>query len=377
METWSAHHLFEHAEKTLGAPHAEGLRDYALFLRDKRLPVIFSLRHLAKITGVDYRVLHATVSRKREKIDYRLFAINKRSGGRRFIHAPCNTLAIAQDFINKEILQKISLHPAAYAFHSQGGIRRCAEVHCGAKWLFHFDLRDFFHHVSEMEVYAVFKDAGYRSLMAFEFARICTNTHLPKRLAQLCKYPNREQANQCIPYPPRLWGVLPQGASTSPMLSNLAANKLDEALTSYSRENGFVYTRYADDLIFSAIRLPEGKSRGRIRGEIVKKIYEQGFIENKKKFRVAGPGSRKVVLGLLVDGQKPRLTRETVRRIDRYLYASKKYGVDEVAKYERFESTYGFYNHLSGLIAYTKDVDTCRWKEFNRRLRNLSGIGVI
>jgi len=104
METWSAHHLFEQADKTLGTPDAEGLRNYALALREKGLPVIFSLSHLAKITGVDYRVLHATVSRKRENVDYRLFAINKRSGGRRFIHAPCSTLSIVQEFINKEIL---------------------------------------------------------------------------------------------------------------------------------------------------------------------------------------------------------------------------------------------------------------------------------
>ena len=374
MESWAAHHLFERVETKLGKPAAQEMRNYVLSLREKGLPVIFSLGHLARITDVDYRVLHATVSRNREDMDYRLFAIKKRSGGRRFIHAPCSTLAIVQEFINSEVLQKIVPHPAAYAFHPRGGIRRCAAMHCGAKWIFHFDLQDFFHHVTEMEVFEIFKDIGFKDLVAFELARICTTTRMPDSLRHLCRPLKKQRiAEAGFPYEPRgRYGVLPQGAATSPMLSNLAARKLDVSLVSYARENGFIYTRYADDLVFSAVELPENKSVGRIRREIVRLIYDNEFVENKKKFRVAGPGSRKVVLGLLVDGEEPRITRETLKRIDRHLYAAQRYGIKEVAKHERFESAYGFYNHLSGLIAYVKDVDFQRWKGFDRRLRDLS-----
>jgi RNA-directed DNA polymerase len=282
-------------------------------------------------------------------------------------------LAIVQEFINSEILQKITPHPAAYAFHPGGGIRRCAAMHCGAKWIFHFDLQDFFHHVTEMEVFEIFKNIGYKTLVAFELARICTTTRMPKSLRQLCRPFKQRIVEDDFPY--ESWGrygVLPQGAATSPMLSNFAARKLDVALISYARENGFIYTRYADDMVFSAVGLPDNKSVGRIRREIVRLIYDNNFVENKKKFRVAGPGSRKVVLGLLVDGEEPRITRETLKRIDRHLYAAQQYGIAEVSKHEKFESAYGFYNHLSGLIAYVKDVDFQRWKGFDRRLQDLS-----
>ena len=372
MEPWSAHHLYEKANTPLGEGAAQEITRYAMSLREKRLPVIFTLRHLAKITDTDYRVLHATVARKRENRNYRLFAVKKRSGGRRFLHAPCRTLSIVQEFLNREMLQRISPHPASFAFHSGVGIRECAQRHCGAKWLLHFDLKDFFHHVTEMEVFEIFKGLGYRPLLAFEISRICTTTKLPRRLNELCKFPRSYRGLDAdIPYPVSRWGVLPQGASTSPMLSNLAARALDDALSKYARSNGFVYTRYADDLTFSASRLPKGKSISRIRKEIVGLVVECGFVENESKFRVAGPGARKVVLGLLVDGERPRLTKATVKRIDRLLYAIGKYGLVEVSKHERFDSAYGFYNHISGLIAYTKDVDMRRWEDFNERFQKI------
>lgn len=372
MESWSAHHLYEEACASLKEEAAQDLMRYAMYLQEKKLPVIFTLRHLAGMTNTDYSVLQTTVGRRREEENYRLFAVNKRSGGRRFLHAPCGTLSIVQDFLNREILQRISPHPAAFAFHPSGGIRKCAQRHCGAKWLLHFDLKDFFHHVTEMEVFEIFKGLGYRPLLAFEMARLCTTTKLPKRLRNLCSLPKRVNVGHGdMPYSIALWGVLPQGASTSPMLSNLAAQRLDDALSTYARSNGFVYTRYADDLTFSASRLPKGKSISRIRKEIVGLIMECGFVENESKFRIAGPGARKVVLGLLVDGERPRLTKATVKRIDRLLYAIGKYGWLEVSKYEGFDSAYGFYNHISGLIAYTKDVDVRRWEDFNERFRNI------
>ena len=91
----------------------------------------------------------------------------------------------------------------------------------------------------------------------------------------------------------------PQGAPTSPMLSNLAAFDLDQKLTAFADLSGFVYTRYADDLTFSACgELPARMSIGDIHRTIVDTIRKCGFRENLKKTRVAGPGSKKVVLGL-------------------------------------------------------------------------------
>jgi len=153
------------------------------------------------------------------------------------------------------------------------------------------------------------------------------------------------------------------------MLSNLAARNLDVELTDYADQHGLIYTRYADDLTLSSSEnFTKGLSIGDIHRSIVGIIRRNKFKENRKKTRVAGPGSKKLVLGLLVDGDSPRLSKETYRRIDRHLYSIQKYGILSVSKHEKFDSPLGFYNHLSGLIAYVKDVDTNRWKEFHRRL---------
>ena len=148
---------------------------------------------------------------------------------------------------------------------------------------------------------------------------------------------------------------------------NLSAVKMDEYLYSYAQSNGFVYTRYADDLTFSASVLPVKKSIGQLKRDIISLIRKSGFKENREKIRIAGPGSKKVVLGLLVDGERPRISRELLKRIDRNLYSIGKYGIEKVAAHDGFESSYGFYNHVSGLMSFIKDVDFERWKKFEHK----------
>ncbi len=374
MEAWSVHHLFQSAEATLGKEVADDLKRYAQKLIHADLPVIFTLKHLAKIVDVDYQSLRATVERRRESANYHMFAIKKRSGGRRFIHAVSDRLFTTQQFINAELLQKLKPHPASYAFHAQGGIRKCASMHCGARWLFQYDLGNFFYDVSEANVYSIFLAAGYRPLLAFELARICTTTRLPSHLKYLLCPSRRTSPKSYKFYNERSGaiGVLPQGAPTSPMLSNLEAYRLDEKLTAYAEQRGFVYTRYADDLTLSASgELPERVSVGKIHRSVIGIIRKSGFRENKKKTRVAGPGSKKIVLGLLVNGNIPRISKETYKRIDRHLHATLKYGVTAVAAHEEFDSPIGFYNHLSGLIAFVKDVDHTRWRRFNEQFSRI------
>jgi RNA-directed DNA polymerase len=384
METWSAHLLFQQAAALLGEDIAFDIQKYANNLRNAGLPVLFSLGHLSNITSIDYALLHDTVSRKRDAANYNLFAIRKRAGGRRFIHAVNGKLFHLQKYINDQILQKNRPHPASYAFHRSGGIRQCAAVHCGCRWLLQFDLKDFFYAISEPLIYSVFRKMGYKKLLSFELARLCTTLRLPKskkNYLQLAhNYSNFDfwgsiedmEGTVSKPYLSQPYiGVLPQGAPTSPMLSNLAAAKMDDYLFSYAQSNGFVYTRYADDLTFSASVLPAKKSIGQLMHEIISLIRKSGFKENRKKIRIAGPGSKKVVLGLLVDGEQPRISRELLKRIDRNLYSIGRYGLEAVAAHDGFESTYGLYNHVSGLISFIKDVDYERWKVFESRFSSI------
>jgi RNA-directed DNA polymerase len=379
METWSTHHLYNEALAVHDSDTALEIRRYAQNLITKGYPVVFSLEHLSRITHVSYAMLRATVERKRESANYRMFAVSKRSGGLRFIHAVTGDLQVIQRFINLEILQKTHAHPASFAFHPSGGIRKCAAQHCGAKWLFQFDLSDFFYAVNEAQVFRVFCKMGYRELLVFELARLCTTTRLPRNKHEYLMWrPGQplfprlgiEARAEGMPYPltPGLLGVLPQGAPTSPMLSNLAAGKLDESLTSFADEFGFIYTRYADDITISATHIPKTIAIGTIYHRIINCIRKAGFKENRDKIRIAGRGSKKVVLGLLVDGPEPRISRETYKRIDRHLHAAKKYGLEATALHEGFDSAFGFHNHLAGLVRFVHDVDLKRWADFSERL---------
>lgn len=157
------------------------------------------------------------------------------------------------------------------------------------------------------------------------------------------------------------------------MLSNLVAMPMDQTLEKLANELGAVYTRYADDITLSLTeQLPSGMTTGDIHRKITRAITQHGFELNKKKTRVAGPGSKKVVLGLLVDSQSPRLSKPMYKRIERLLYACGKFGLEATAKHEGFDSVLGFENHLAGLIAFTKDVDVERWGEFSQEFYTIT-----
>ncbi len=388
METWSAHHLYHEAASRLGAETALSLQKYATRLIGEDAPVIFSLGHLGKICDVPFKTLRETVQRRRERSNYRMYPIQKRSGGKRFIHSVSNDLFRVQQFLNKELLQKRKPHASSFAFHANGGIRQCAAMHCGARWLLNFDLKDFFYSVTERHVYRIFADIGYRPLVAFELGRLCTTTRLPraesrrndadwmarqKRRCEIDELFNgrTSRTTRWFPYSSAPVGVLPQGAPSSPMLSNLAARTLDIRLSSFAMEHGMVYTRYADDITLSCSHLPDRLGIGALCKLIVDVINKCGFSENREKRHIAGPGSKKVVLGLLVDGRQPRISREMYRRIDHLLYGARRHTLAGAASHEGFESAFGFLNHLKGLVCFVKDVDRPQWEEFDHRLREI------
>lgn len=368
MESWSAHHIFSSALPSLGLDQASKLAAYTSRLQRRGLPVVTTLRHLAEIVDVPYNFLRETVLRKREAANYRLFPVSKRSGGTRFIHEVGSQLLRVQKFLNQNVLQVCAPHPASFAFHSNGGIRKCAQMHCGAKVLLHFDLKDFFYSINECDIYKIFAGMQYRSLLSFELSRLCTTTHLPKSMAGhlQTKFASKPYSF----YSRTVIGVLPQGAPTSPMLANFAAYDLDVLLQDFADSVGIIYTRYADDLTFSAVE--STFSIAKLQYEVCCRIGKAGFIENRAKRRVAGAGSRKTVLGLLVDGNEPRLSKQFIARIDHHLYSASKHGMQAAAKSSKFDSAFGFYNHLSGLVAYSIDADPKRGALFQERLREIN-----
>lgn len=330
----------------------------AVLYSEHSLPSILSLNHLSVRTGVNYKKLRDLVNRK-DREAYKKFSIQKRSGGRRFIHVPQPDLMHTQRWINEFVLKPIPAHPASFAFTKGSSIKKCALKHCGAKWIIKLDIADFFESVSEIQVFRLFKGFGYQPLVAFEMARLCTAPTSWRSPREHYKQWHAWEYNESIPeYNERLLGYLPQGAATSPLISNLVMRECDIKLSEIAKKNKLIYTRYSDDLSFSTRSKDFCRARARkVIFEVYKVLSEAGYRPQYRKSKVICPGSKKVILGLNVDGELPRLQKGYKDKIRQHLYYLDKLGISEHIANRGFDSIWGFKCHLKGMIDYASMVD--------------------
>lgn len=215
-------------------------------------PSILTLRHLAHRMDIDYGFLRQVITDVRSEF-YRDFWVSKRNGGLRRIVVPEPRLMAVQRWIAREILSSQPVDPISHAYSKQSSIFKCAEKHVCAGWLIKIDIHNYFESISERRVYAVFRAIGYQPLIAFELARLCTRVWVipPPDVEPHRMIPNAAKRG-IVAYQRRYMGYLPQGAPSSPMLSNLVSRKLDDDLARLAAEAGLVVTRYSDDITFSA-----------------------------------------------------------------------------------------------------------------------------
>lgn len=328
------------------------------------LPPVFSLKHLAELSQVDYGLLRQLVSRSITD-SYRTFKIRKRSKKLSFksyrtICVPSPELMKVQQWICKRILNiaKDNLHPASTAYAPKSDIVKATEIHCGAKWLIKMDLKNFFESISEISAYKAFLSLGYQPLISFEMARLCT---------RLGPYTSRRKHEQWInfnrysigDYRNFRIGHLPQGAPTSPMLANMAMIEVDSEIEKLATNFGFTYSRYADDLTFSQTNKEFSDEARSFIGKVYQIIGTFGLSPNAAKTKVVSLGARKVVLGLLVDKKVPSLTREFKMKMRMHLYYLKHKNIGPIhhAKNRGFSAVTGLKNHVFGLAYYAYQVD--------------------
>lgn len=335
---------------------------------------IFTLRHLSELTGASYATLRSIV-RRDDPAPYRVFKIHKRplpgeAVRFRTIVVPDRELMSVQRWLNAYVLDHTSPNRASVAFSPGDSIRKAAEPHCGANWLIKMDLRNFFESVTERQVYEVFRAIGYQPLIAFELSRLCT------RVAPSHRHLNRYRAQwgwrTIEPYRQGVMGHLPQGAPTSPRLANLAARALDERLSGLAEAYNFIYSRYADDLTFSTQgRFSRGAAQSFL-GKITAVIGSAGFAPNEAKTSIASPGARKIVLGLLVDGDEPRLSREFKAKIRQHLYYLEKHGTAAHAARQGNATVFGLRRHILGLIQHARQIERNYGDEQLRRFNAIT-----
>jgi RNA-directed DNA polymerase len=334
-----------------------------------RLPPVFTLRHLSHLASVDYGLLRAIVSRSHLE-PYRVFRISKRpaySGERRYrvIAVPTPGLLQVQRWITHHILSEIRPHTASVAYSRGDTVLAASAPHCEQRWLIKIDVRNFFESINEISVYRVFRSLGYQALISFEMARLCT------RLTEQKGPTDWESSSSQLhtirrtisSYSQHRMGHLPQGAPTSPMLANLAVREFDGLVSLIADSHDMIYTRYADDLTLSTAAPDFDRERcPRVIGEIYAAMGSVGL----------SPGSRKVVLGLLVDGPKPRLPFKAKMRQHIYYLTRADVGPAKHAKARRFASIAGFKHHLQGLISFASQIEPEYAQDCRRRLSKVT-----
>lgn len=332
-------------------------------------PAILSLRHLATRAEVPYPSLRRFIAR--EGMAYRHFPIRKRAGGVRIISIPEPDLMKAQRWLSKYVLSLVPVHHNSFAFYPGISIVDCAAKHCGAQWLIKLDVSGFFSSISELQVYRVFRSIQYQPLVAFELARLCTFAPQASTRYLRANWQNWHKDSIEI-YSHRGQGYLPQGAPTSPMLSNLVMRNLDTNLTGLGADFGLRYTRYSDDITFSSRSQELTRSRAKsLINEVRDRIMSAGLRLNGGKTTIVPPGARKVVLGLLVDGPRPALSREFRMNIKQHLYYLNKFGPIEHAKARNFDTVWGMRRHLRGLIDFATMVDRPYGTDILRRFEGI------
>jgi hypothetical protein len=239
-------------------------------------------------------------------LHYRRFTIPKRNGSPRPIWAPLPRLKAAQRWVLHNVVERLPVHGAAHGFLPGRSILSNAAAHTGAKVVLKMDIKDFFPTVTWRRAKGVFRKAGYREQVATLLALLCTEA--PREVV--------EHAGQTffVSLGPR---CLPQGAPTSPGLTNALCLRLDQRVAGLAAKLGWRYTRYADDLTFSLPAGHQGKPRlGALTGLVTRVVAEEGFAVHPDKTRVARSGGCQRVTGLVVNGgADPRVPRSLRRQL--------------------------------------------------------------
>lgn len=228
---------------------------------------------------------------------YHRFYILKKSGKKREINAPVAKLKQIQSCIHQMLQTVYETQSQAYGFVPGKSIADNAALHTGKAFVLNVDLKDFFPSVHFRRIKAMLEKAPFnlseeKEPLAFLIANLCTEN-----------------------------GVLPQGAPTSPFFTNVICQRLDQKLELLAKKFHAVYSRYADDLSFSADDYVFTK---RFMVELDKIISSERFRINDEKTRVQGKAYRQEVTGLIVN-QKVNVNKHYFRsyRTLLYLYKTK------------------------------------------------------
>jgi hypothetical protein len=321
----------------------QGLGGDPSVLLSRGLPVVQTSADLASALGVTLPRLRWLTYHRRAAalVHYRRYGVPKKTGGIRNISAPKPDLARAQQWVFKNVLQKLQVEPPANGFVAGRSVVTNAAPHVGRKIVINMDLRDFFPTIGFRRVKGLFKKLGYNEHVATLLALICTEPpRVPSELDGKVFHVALSQRR------------LPQGACTSPAITNAICRRLDRRLLGLAWRHQAKYTRYADDLTFS---FDAHAAVGPLLKSVRSILKTEGFAEHEDKTRVMRSGRRQEVTGVAVN-KKLSVPRDEWRTLRAILHNAAKKGLAA----QNRDNVPDFRAHLRGRIAWIHSVDPAR-----------------
>ena len=317
------------------------------------LPVYNNIEELAAAMQLNLGQLRfLSYHRKTSKVShYKRFYLPKKTGGKRLISAPMPRLKNAQYWVLQNILYKKTLHESAHGFVPQRSIITNAAPHLAKKVVINIDMKDFFPTVTYRRVKGLFKGMGYSEQIAIVLALLCTEPQIDEVTLDGQNY-----------YVAQGERYLPQGAPTSPAITNILCSRLDSRFAGMCRKLGWTYTRYADDLTFSADKIED---INRVLWQSKQIVESEGFVLHPKKIKVMRVGSKQEVTGIVVN-KNLNVPRAKLKQFRAVLHQIDKNGVEGISFGNGFilHTIQGFANYVNmvnpakgaALIAKVKNI---------------------
>lgn len=293
-------------------------------LKDKNTFESALIQHFSKdgeteLTKGELNRLKCSPYRERQ---YHTFQIPKKSGGFRNITAPTGKLKRIQSFIADVLSDIVHFDSSVNGFVKGRSVVSNARMHLGKNYILNIDLKDFFPSITAEMVQRALAVNGFKSVSQ-TITALCTWT---------------EDVDDDLPEQ-----VLPQGAPTSPILSNLVCRLLDYRLQMLADRYGQTYSRYADDITFSSDHSVYSKNSGfwtELRGI----VSSCGFAINEEKTRLLRQGCRKEVTGITV-GDKLNVSRKWLKNLRAAIFQMEMFGCSEQER-----------SRIRGKLSYLKMV---------------------
>ena len=293
--------------------------EYAEVLFRNNVPVIYNTSHLAALVGYKKDYLKRTANYAPSF--YRDFQIKKKNGKFRRISEPLPSLKEIQIWILENILSNVTLSPFAKAYRKKIGIIENLKFHQNQPMVYTLDLKDFFPSITTQSVENIFYSLGYSKLISNLLAKLCTRDNL-----------------------------LPQGAPTSPYLSNIFFKETDNIIADYCQSKKIKYTRYADDLSFS------GDFDEKALYEIVKKNVEAiGLKINEEKTKLMKTGTRQTVTGIVVN-EKPQVVFHKRNKLRQDIFYIKSFGLIDHIKRRKIKQA-NYLEHIIGQVNFILQIN--------------------